>query len=315
MNRFLLVSTTAVALLAYGCNNSSTTGQGAANPSQGTPSVGPQQSKLREYAIRDLHESKFSTANTKTGLCDKLLDEAYDFSFGVASPETMGGARALPAVVVRHHFTCVINATAQKERNEQWAILALDEEFETLRCIRTGPPAMIVDLYQECKFKPTDGKLPFPPPEQIEELWRPAYAKALEKLIPAKSAAVAPGSSQTITNADGGDTPRANVAATQAKTPSCEEQFFTWARLKQMSSTCDIGDARVALLHQYLQNIRQYCSNSLTESKRNAIVEEVLVELKALFANHKKHSRSEAEALSEWCTSTNNLVDGLAKRN
>lgn len=137
---------------------------------------------LQAQAIRDLHESKFSGAKSQGGLCDKVTDEQYVTTYGTASPDVMGTRRTLPAAIVRHHFTCVINAMATKDRYEQWVILALDSEFDTVRCLRTGPPHLIVGLYTECQFKADDGKSPFPPPQQVEEIWRKDYAQALAAL-------------------------------------------------------------------------------------------------------------------------------------
>ena len=154
--------------------------------------------KLRKYAIEDLHQSKFSLAKPD-GLCDRVTDEEFDFTFGAASinVDGSGNTRTLPAAVVRHRFTCVMNALAQKNKEEQWNILALDEEFGTLRCIRTGPAVIVASNYVSCAFQPSDGVAPeFPPPHEVDESFRGKYAELLTKIQGQRNALPSPASAQ-----------------------------------------------------------------------------------------------------------------------
>lgn len=140
--------------------------------------------KLRKHAIQDLHDSKFSLAK-RDGLCDRIADEEFDFTFGTAAINVDGTEkrRMLPASVVRHGFTCVMNALAQKEREEQWNILALDDEFQVLRCIRTGPAQIVASLYVECAFQPAGGVPPkFPSPDRVDEPFRSKYTDLLARI-------------------------------------------------------------------------------------------------------------------------------------
>lgn len=148
------------------------------------PQASAHEQKLRKYAIQDLHQSKFSLAK-REGLCDRITDEEFDFTFGSATinVDGSGKARTLPSAVVRHRFTCAMNALAQKNQEEQWNILALDEEFETLRCIRTGSAEIVASNYVNCAFQPSDGIAPkFPPPDQVDERFRAKYSELLGKI-------------------------------------------------------------------------------------------------------------------------------------
>lgn len=128
------------------------------------------ESQLRALAIEDLHTSRFSRAK-KTGFCDEVSDESYEpVSYGRISvlPDVVGPDRPLPAVVMKHRFLCLSRGFGTKEIDHQWVILALDEEFKTTRCVRTGPLFVIFTLANECKFVPS-GPSPFPGAREIAD--------------------------------------------------------------------------------------------------------------------------------------------------
>ena len=157
----------------------------SASPSAGLvilPTQTKVNSEMYATAVKDLHESKFSIA-TKSGLCDEITNEVFDMqSYGFIGKSGATGPRKLPALVMRHRFTCVISTLAKKEQNEQWVIISLDEEFKIFRCLRTGSIAIVLGVAQSCEFKADSGEFPFPPPEETEELWRKAYVAQLKTL-------------------------------------------------------------------------------------------------------------------------------------
>jgi uncharacterized protein YecT (DUF1311 family) len=113
------------------------------------------ESKLKAEALRELYESKYSLAGPG-GLCDKVEDaKLADITFGTMSDAYTVGKHAnpLPAIVARHDYICVINHFGTKERQlNQWFILAIDKDFNQLRCLRTGRKEHIDVLIKECKF-------------------------------------------------------------------------------------------------------------------------------------------------------------------
>ena len=168
----------------YIAKQSSGTGIFPATVASVKSAASPHEQKLRKHAMEDLHQSKFSLAK-RDGLCDRIADEEFDFTFGTAAINVDGSEkrRTLPAAVVHHRFTCIMNALAQKESEEQWNILALDDEFQMLRCIRTGPAQIVASNYVECGFQPSDGSPPkFPPADRVDEPFRAKYSQLLAKI-------------------------------------------------------------------------------------------------------------------------------------
>ncbi len=146
------------------------------------------QSRLRDLAVEDLHKSKYSGARAEA-LCDTVSEEIYDpVSFGVIrnSPEVLGEQKPLPAVVMRHQYTCVNRTFATKDRQEQWVILALDDEFKMVRCLRTGPLSVVAQLANTCEFSSDSGKSPFPGAPDVATLATP---KSDGSRVPSKSEA------------------------------------------------------------------------------------------------------------------------------
>jgi uncharacterized protein YecT (DUF1311 family) len=113
------------------------------------------ESKLKAEALRELYESKYSLAGPG-GLCDKVEDaKLADVQIGTIIYTNIDGKQAnpLPAIVARHDYICVINHFGTKERQlNQWVILAIDQDFKQVRCLRTGLKWMIDALVEKCKF-------------------------------------------------------------------------------------------------------------------------------------------------------------------
>ena len=155
-------------LMCVGCGEKSPTPGQPGSPQNiakaGTGKESAVQSRLRDLAVEDLHKSKYSGARAEA-LCDTVSEETYDpVSYGVIrnSPEVLGDHKPLPAVVMRHQYTCVNRTFATKDKQEQWVILALDDEFKMVRCLRTGPLSVVAQLASTCAFSPDSGKSPFP---------------------------------------------------------------------------------------------------------------------------------------------------------
>lgn len=173
VKRSLIAVGLLVAALVAGCERP---GASDASAATATPVPNGLQEQLRQYAVRELAKGKL------VEVCNKLLDEKIDSTFGEMTVKVSGTERKLPGILVRHRYVCQENIPATKEGGEQWAVLALDAEFDLLRCVRTGPPHDIVFQSQQCGFKPQDPAFTFPPAEQVEMLWRADYAKALARL-------------------------------------------------------------------------------------------------------------------------------------
>ena len=127
------------------------------------------QSRLRDLAIKDLHTGKYSGARPEA-LCDVVSDEVYaPISYGMthSAPEISGEGKPLPAIVMRHQYTCINRTFGTKEPQNQWVILALDDEFKMVRCLRTGPLFIVFGVANTCAFEPDGGKSPFPSPAEI----------------------------------------------------------------------------------------------------------------------------------------------------
>ena len=128
----------------------------ACGDSKEKASVAGPYDQLKELALNELYKSKYSHASPG-GLCDKVENvQLVDINLGTISRTTLTGEldTPLPAIVARHDYVCVISVLGTKEREEdQWVILALDEEFGYARCVRTGSGKIIGSMIQECGFK------------------------------------------------------------------------------------------------------------------------------------------------------------------
>ncbi len=115
-----------------------------------------QNEKLKEYAIREIYESEYSYAGPG-GICDKVEDARLsDVRIGTISRTRLTGelSAPIPAILARHDYVCVASAFAKKEREpNQWVILAVDKEFDVLRCIRTGPKDAVNAQAKACGFE------------------------------------------------------------------------------------------------------------------------------------------------------------------
>lgn len=114
------------------------------------------ESSLRAQALKELHESKYSTA--ASGLCDGGVANASlaDVRIGTISTTDFTGdlKTPLPAIVARHDYICISNVRGAREHiADQWVILAIDAEFNMVRCVRTGYKDAIDGLIEQCKFR------------------------------------------------------------------------------------------------------------------------------------------------------------------
>ena len=96
-----------------------------------------QSSRLESLALDQLYSNNMSLLGPGT-FCSDVEDVSLeDVRIGTISRTQLTGelAEPIPAIVARHDFVCVIAALGQKDRESQWVILGLDEEFGMLRCI------------------------------------------------------------------------------------------------------------------------------------------------------------------------------------
>ncbi|MFC7460827.1 hypothetical protein [Hydrogenophaga defluvii] len=117
-------------------------------------------STLKGKAIELIKSSKFSIGKEDGGLCDSLEDvKITDLVFGtVKSPEVLAeNAPRIPALYAKQEFTCVIRLFGRKDREEQWVILGLDEQFQMYRCLRVGPKKVVDQVAEECDFMVREG--------------------------------------------------------------------------------------------------------------------------------------------------------------
>lgn len=122
----------------------------------GCGSSGGSGSDLQDAAMKELYESKYSSAGPG-GLCDKVEDaQLSDVRIGTIARTQITGdfPKPLPAIVARHDYVCVMSGFGRKKKqDDQWVILAIDKEFGVIRCLRTGPKEFIDNLIQSCGFK------------------------------------------------------------------------------------------------------------------------------------------------------------------
>lgn len=69
-------------------------------------------------------------------LCDKLEDiKLLDVKVGTVNKATES-RKPLPAIVARVDFVCVRNIEGSKTHIHMWEVLALDHEFDMVRCLK-----------------------------------------------------------------------------------------------------------------------------------------------------------------------------------
>ena len=143
MNHPQYIFLTALLVVATGCDYLSVGGGGI-------------QGELKDHALRQLFESKYSLTKPG-GYCDHAeLPRLTDIQFGTISRSPVDLPHPIPAIIARHDFICVNDLLATKEANlDQWVILALDKEFNMVRCLRTGPRKFIDELIDQCQFVAT----------------------------------------------------------------------------------------------------------------------------------------------------------------
>lgn len=93
-------------------------------------------------------------------MCDSLEDvKITDLVYGtVKSPEVLAeNAPRIPALYAKQEFTCVMRLFGRKDREEQWVILGLDEQFQMYRCLRVGPKKVVDQVAEQCDFIVREG--------------------------------------------------------------------------------------------------------------------------------------------------------------
>ena len=112
--------------------------------------------RLEAAALAEIYESKYSTGKRDGGLCDSVENARLEnVVIGTISRTVFTGdlAKPLPAILAQHDFVCVNRVMGSRTTDEdQWVILALDDEFEMIRCVRTGLKDTVHQLARQCGF-------------------------------------------------------------------------------------------------------------------------------------------------------------------
>jgi hypothetical protein len=115
--------------------------------SAGVPDV---RARLEKAALQEIFDGGAG------GLCDSVEEPHLDnITIGTISREGVTGdlTKPLPAIMAQHDFVCVDRATGTRtQENDQWVIVAIDDDAQLIRCLRTGLKATVQQVAQECDF-------------------------------------------------------------------------------------------------------------------------------------------------------------------
>ena len=113
--------------------------------------------QLRKEAMKQLWTSQYSLAATHVDFCDPVEEaQLAEVHIGTISRSDMTGdlPKPLPAIKAKFHFVCVNRPMGKREsQDDEWVILAVDDEFSMLRCLRVGYKDTIDSISHDCGFQ------------------------------------------------------------------------------------------------------------------------------------------------------------------